>query len=514
MRVRNLILFVSLSCVFGVQLAHAQALPVASFAINRAEAAIISRVAIARGFAANDPRIAATLTGMGEASTALNVVSTGASVALGFAGAPVWLTVAAGVGILAAGSYLYANGGQLSFSRSSDGKVITVQQPMPVSASAGYSPISGSSSDSFASIMYSLSGSGVPVYHTSSCLSTSPCAAFPAEPASGNKNFYWSTNGYSIVAGSLAQVQQAEQVMASYPPSNNVQGASASVFFTPNADGTAYTLQETVTKGICTVFGGADGNTCVSGEYNYVTTNLAKAGLDAYWTVGTGASPVGGTDLSQIYPQLSSSALATPLDPSTLMQLTNQTWQQAASQPDYQGLPYSVTNPVQYSDVQSWAQANPSSVPDIGDLFTPAANPGTAVVISPTIAPGSTGDTGASSPSAASSTDVNVVNTPNVNVTNKVSVDLGADPGIGTPTMESTPTISMILSPLLGMLPDLRSWSVPVHTSACPEPSFTVLGQSFTMTAQCDLAESHRQAIYTAFAAMFTLAAVLIVLRA
>ncbi|NVE22822.1 hypothetical protein [Burkholderia glumae] len=98
MRVRDAVLFVSLSCMFGSQVVHAQALlaPIENLVINRAEAAIISRVAIARGFAANDPRIAATLAGMGQVSTALNVVSTGAAVGLGFAGAPVWLTIAAG----------------------------------------------------------------------------------------------------------------------------------------------------------------------------------------------------------------------------------------------------------------------------------------------------------------------------------------------------------------------------------------------------------------------------------
>src|SRR5262249_8532976 len=150
------------SCVLGAQVAHAQALPVASFAINRAEAAIISRVAIARGFAANDPRIAATLTGMSEASTALNVASTGASVALGFAGAPVWLTVAAGLGILAAGSYLYASGGQLSFQRSADGKVITVQQPLPASAGAGYVPMTGSGTDTLSLKMNDAASQGIP----------------------------------------------------------------------------------------------------------------------------------------------------------------------------------------------------------------------------------------------------------------------------------------------------------------------------------------------------------------
>ncbi|MBM5693563.1 hypothetical protein GSH03_34815, partial [Burkholderia pseudomallei] len=89
--------WIALFAVFAMmcnQQAHAQALlaPVENFVINRAEAAILTRIAIQRGFAANDPRIAATLAGMGKASTALNVVSTGAGVALAFAGAPVWAT--------------------------------------------------------------------------------------------------------------------------------------------------------------------------------------------------------------------------------------------------------------------------------------------------------------------------------------------------------------------------------------------------------------------------------------
>ncbi|WP_261541769.1 hypothetical protein, partial [Burkholderia multivorans] len=71
-----------------------------------------------------------------------------------------------------------------------------------------------------------------------------------------------------------------------------------------------------------------------------------------------------------------------------------------------------------------------------------------------------------------------------------------------------------ILSPLLNLLPDLKHWSVPSHGAACPKPSFSVLGHSFTLTVQCDLAESNRTAIYTAFAAMFTVAALFVVLRA
>lgn len=523
MRVRNVVLFVTLSCVFGAQVAHAQALlaPVEDLVINRAEAAIISRVAISRGFAANDPRIAATLTGMGQVSTALNVVSTGAAVGLGFAGAPVWLTIAAGVGILAAGSALYA--GSVSLSRSLDGKTISASQPapaLPVYPGTPYQATPPSAGAMQSPFNYGATTLGMQAYRTSTCLATdSTCAGLPSLPnlTTSGMNFVRNFGTMALVAGTIQAVQSYDLYEQQYncasgstagPTNTGVCSAVVSVVdqFVPNADGTTQTLMETRTIS----------HVEIDANNNQVTVTQSGQQPVTWWNVGPGVTPASGTDLSQIYPKLSASSLKQPLDPMTLAQLANQTWQQAANQPGYQGLPYSVTQPISYSDVQPWVQANPASVPDVGDLFTPASDPGTSsVTIDPAVQPGSTSSTNPpSSPSAATGNDVNVINTPNVNVTNKVSVDLGPDPGVGSPALEATPTISMILSPLLNLLPDLKHWAVPSHSAVCPEPSFTAFGHSFTLTAQCDLAESNRTAIYTAFAAMFTLAALFIVLRA
>ncbi|HTH58990.1 MAG TPA: hypothetical protein VL689_02405 [Paraburkholderia sp.] len=522
MRIRNVVLFVTLSCVLGVQAVHAQALlaPVENLVINRAEAAIITRVAISRGFAANDPRIAATLTGMGQVSTALNVVSTGAAVGLGFAGAPVWLTVAAGLGILAAGSALYAGG--VSLSRSLDGKTVTASQPapaLPVYTGPLYQavpPVAGNMQSPF---NYGATTLGMQAYRTSSCLSTDAmCSALPSLPdlTTSGMNFVRNYGSMALVAGTIGAVQSYDLYEQQYncasgstagPTNTSVCSAVVAVIdqFVPNADGTMQTLMET--RSISHVE--FDSNN------NPVTVTQSGQQPVTWWSVGPGVTPITGTDLSQIYPKLSSAALKQPLDPMTLAQLANQTWQQAANQPGYQGLPYSVTQPISYSDVQPWTQANPSSVPDMGDLFTPASDPGTSTVsIDPAVQPGQSSGTNPASGTTATGNDVNVVNTPNVNVVNKVSVDLGADPGVSSPSLEATPTISMILTPLLNLLPDLKHWSMPSHSAVCPEPSFSVLGRSFRLAAQCDLAESNRTAIYTAFAAMFTLAALFVVLRA
>jgi hypothetical protein len=530
MRIRNVVLLVSLSCVLGVQVAHSQALlaPVENLVINRAEAAIMSRIAIARGFAANDPRIASTLTSMGQVSTALNVASTGVAVGLGFAGAPVWLTIAAGLGVIAAGSVI---AGTLS-SGTTSAQSLTV-----ASDSSGNLGLQVSSASSVAvsgspgitgdfSASYPGSYGQPRLYADASCYSSDVCSGFPARPAS--LPMYWKIqgtlgkDGHDIIDVGYWSLDELAQNVPLYQMLKAGQSRT---------DNTAFGIVTYSVSWISppTWQTAPDGSTRLHGVYSYNAVcasdgcGLATNGPQtANWDSNVSPypsglqidpsfipTPVGATET--VYPTIPQSLLGLPVDNNTLANLTNTTWQRAASQPDYQGLPYSVTQPVTANDVASWAQEDPQSVPNVNDLFRPAADPGSVVVISPTAQPGQV-TTGSGSTDAGN--NVNVVNTPNVNVVNKVSVDLGTDPGVASPTLEATPTISMILSPLLSLLPDLKHWAVPAHNAVCPEPSFSLLGHSFTLSAQCDLAESNRAAIYTAFAAMFTLAALFIVLRA
>jgi hypothetical protein len=358
---------------------------------------------------------------------------------------------------------------------------------------------------------------GMQVYRTSSCMaSDSSCVSYPLLPALGTSglNFVRNYGSLALVAATINAVQSFDLYEQQYGCNSgltsgptmidvcsSVQGVA--VTWQPNADGTANTLTETRT------ISRLDDST----QQTVVQTSSQPV---TWWSPGPGVAPIAGNDLSSIYSQLTQASLNQSLDPSTLAALTNQTWQQAAGQPGYQGLPYTVSQPIGLSDAQAWQLANPSAMPHVGDLFTPASDPGVSTVsIDPAVQPGQASSSNpASSPAISPGNDVNVVNTPNVNVVNKVTVDFGSDPAVPSPTLEATPTISMILSPLLNLLPDLKHWTVPAHSAVCPEPSFTVLGHSFTLTTQCDLAESNRAAIYTAFAAMFTLAALFVVLRA
>src|ERR1035437_9276305 len=96
--------FLIFALLFHQQNANAFVPPVANFVVNRAVAGILTRVVIARGLNAADPAIAATLVGAGTAISAVNVASTVAGVGLTIAGAPVWLTVVAGLGVFAIGA--------------------------------------------------------------------------------------------------------------------------------------------------------------------------------------------------------------------------------------------------------------------------------------------------------------------------------------------------------------------------------------------------------------------------
>ncbi|RQR33866.1 hypothetical protein DIE23_14060 [Burkholderia sp. Bp9143] len=72
----------------------------------------------------------------------------------------------------------------------------------------------------------------------------------------------------------------------------------------------------------------------------------------------------------------------------------------------------------------------------------------------------------------------------------------------------------MILDPVLNMLPGFKSFQVPAHTGTCPTASFSVFGNTYTVSEHCVLLEQYRTPITGAFSLMFLLASVFIVLMA
>lgn len=190
---------------------------------------------------------------------------------------------------------------------------------------------------------------------------------------------------------------------------------------------------------------------------------------------------------------------SSPVNPQIVADAANKFWQQAASQPNYQGLPYSYTDPVTASDVQQWQQANPGSYPSVGDAAGPAINPATGTA--PVTTPGQVTNPTPGIPTAPDGTP---------------KLDLGIDPGIGSPNLEATPTGAQILGPITGLMPDLKNFQVPSHQGECPKPEFdiAVLHTRVRMDAQCTLFEGVRGPLYNGSLVAWIIAALFIVLSA
>jgi hypothetical protein len=93
-------------------------------------------------------------------------------------------------------------------------------------------------------------------------------------------------------------------------------------------------------------------------------------------------------------------------------------------------------------------------------------------------------------------------------------INWGPNPNIAAPVVEATPTAGAILDPIFNLMPSLKTFAVPAHTSECPVASFELFGQGYAMNSHCTLMEQNRDLIAASMMALFSLAAVMIVLKA
>jgi len=114
----------------------------------------------------------------------------------------------------------------------------------------------------------------------------------------------------------------------------------------------------------------------------------------------------------------------------------------------------------------------------------------------------------------AAPTNVNVINTPNVSVVNKVSVDLGVDPGINSLQLEDTPTATRIFQPVMDSVKSLAVYTVPSHPSECPKPRFEIFDKSILMDGHCTLLDSVKPTLFTVMAAVWVVIGIIIILGA
>lgn len=188
--------------------------------------------------------------------------------------------------------------------------------------------------------------------------------------------------------------------------------------------------------------------------------------------------------------QLTPEQMAEPLAASAMAEMANALWRKAAAA-DPQVLPWSPANPITVAEAQAWREANPEAWPTVGDFAAAVAPEGATSVPQPETTPG-------------------VGTTPGTGT----QVDLGPDPNVGAPGLEPIPTAQDIMAPGFSLMPDLRAFVMPQVEGQCPQPEFSVFDRAYSMTAHCDLFEQNRYVLQLAMVALYSLLAVVIVLRA
>lgn len=470
--------------------------PVQSYA----NAATASKLAVAvgktlltkmknQGFAANDPRFGPTLAASGVtlSDVATTAAGAGGGALLGAVGAPVWLTLAAslaiGTGLQLAMEYGMPN------------------LPPPVATGASNPSLQVSAASGFPSFTY-----------TTTVTNPNPDTTPQGLIFSPDQYFFGSPQGYSSIQGYVDYINSLPKSSSpfvwvnvvsgpmnySYNSGNGSVSVWASLFYDqifcrsdvvqdvkPNCTGD-------VSHGSMTYAHGSQPATCPSGTSWNNTSYACMPSATITTTTTKSGTP---QDLANGSFTINDGINGSPLNPQIIANLANRAWQQAAATPGYTGVPYQMYDPVSSWDVaQAYSpQNNPynDTYPTVQDALAPVSAPNTAISIN---------------------LDPNPVTT----TTSPSTVDLGPDPGIAAPVLEATPTAQQILSPILNLMPSLKSFVVPSHTAACPRPSATVWGKTVTLSGHCDLLETPgvRDALYAAMAVVWTMAALFIVLKA
>ncbi|WP_369326620.1 hypothetical protein AB6N01_01185 [Alcaligenes nematophilus] len=202
-------------------------------------------------------------------------------------------------------------------------------------------------------------------------------------------------------------------------------------------------------------------------------------------------SPVDGGDeivhLGEATNSLTEFELTKRLNPRIISELTDLLWRDASMQPDYDGVPYPGWNTFDQWELQQWLNQNPDLWPSVNDFVQPLPEPSVAPEYwqVPKIPP----------------------ETPPV-------LDLGPDPGIPQPRLETVPTAAMIVNPLINLFPDLKTYEIDMSSGECPRPNFDAFGMTYSVYFHCDLFEQNRSLFSAVMLATFSLSSLFIVLRA
>ncbi|WP_235686194.1 hypothetical protein [Glaesserella parasuis] len=175
-----------------------------------------------------------------------------------------------------------------------------------------------------------------------------------------------------------------------------------------------------------------------------------------------------------------------PLTATQLAQLFNALMMSAASQADYEGIPFTSTNPITASEVNAVLTELGIS-PTYADLFTKAG----------------TGD--------ELEFDYNVSPSPNP-IPNLRPNDGKFDEDVDMSELEypelESPTARQILEPLKQFFPEFQKLHIQEKGASCPTWSFDALNRTYTIDGHCTLLEKNRNLFSSVFVLIWSIIAV------
>lgn len=427
--------------------AQAQALPNTTFIapVYKTGALLaegITQTMIRRGFAANDPRIAKTI-----AAVSTRAAATAAAAGTG---ATMLATVARLSPYVTAGLLIYQ--GVTWYLDQSTGKV-SLQAP-----GSNQQPVYSNGIQS-GQLAWTVQGGywGSPEeaisYLFSQTIASYPDAVF--------SNVQVTSTGSSTASISYSY---------SYPSSLHISGTATK------------TANKIVYNGI----------TCPAGSGFVSGINCTSAGLTLPGS-GFSNAPVQSFTPQQAYDNLPSSAKDASLSLHLASDSANRLWRDAAAQPDFQGVPWSASQPNTPADFEPYQISQPNYWPKTSDwgstpvpLASPVSSPETSTTATPT------------APSSAT------------------KIDFGTDPGSPNPTLEDTP--SDLFKPIKDLLQPWLSWQVPAHAGVCPtwQASPSIAGHVFSidLSYHCTFVEQYRSAVNVAAIVCWLIIAAFIILAA
>ncbi|WP_342220879.1 hypothetical protein [Candidatus Fukatsuia endosymbiont of Tuberolachnus salignus] len=192
--------------------------------------------------------------------------------------------------------------------------------------------------------------------------------------------------------------------------------------------------------------------------------------------------------------QIDPDKIQEPLAPSLAANMVNNTLIQAASSADYQGIPFSTSNPVTAEEIQQ--AANEAAVPltkgmlyqQINYFPPPASHPS----LSGDVRPFPSED-----PDFFPQPDHAIE--PYAPPVSPAQHSDTAHPGIDSPSLDNPPDGKQILAPLLTLFPFIKNFTLPVRNVACPVAEFDAFERHHVMNSHCELLEKNR-ALFALFA--------------